>query len=112
MSKPQVALTLKELRSHSGMTQEEISQKLNIARQTYSSYESGMRVPHLELASQIAELFHISLDQLVFGLQYRTDPFARLPDNYQELLKAYANLSVEGQQQVVKYVQFLEQQKI
>lgn len=106
----QIARTLKELRDHYKMNQDEVSQKLNISRQAYSSYERGKRVPSLEMAVQMALLFHVTLDQLIFGLHQKTDPFAKLPSNYQELLKGYTNLSVENQQQAIKYIHFLEQE--
>ena len=40
---------LKELRIQNGMTQAQFSKKLNIARQTYSAYERGVRTPDLDL---------------------------------------------------------------
>lgn len=112
MTSLKIPETLKALRRHSQMTQEELSRQLHIARQTYSYYESGARVPDMEKACRIADFFHITLDQLVYGLHPQgRDPLASLPSDYQELLHSYQNLSLENQQNLKAYIQFLESQQ-
>lgn len=105
----QIALTLKELRDHLGLNQDEVSRQLNISRQAYSSYERGERIPGLEMAVQMAGFFHVGLEQLVFGLHQQGDPFAKLPADYQELLKSYTDLSLEEQQEAIRYIHYLRQ---
>ena len=56
---------LKEIRKISGMTQEELADKLNVSRQTISKWEKGLYTPDLEMAIQFCDLFQISLDELV-----------------------------------------------
>lgn len=108
-----VAETLKELRIHMGLTQEAVSQKLNISRQAYSYYESGRRLPDLDTACRLADFFQISLDQLVVkGLHpVHADPFAALPSDYQTLLNTYQILSPEEQKSVRDYSAFLVERK-
>lgn len=60
-----ISKTLKELRIHLHLTQEQISKDLNIARQTYSYFETGNRTPSLEMARRLAEYHNITIDQLV-----------------------------------------------
>ena len=55
---------LKEIRKISGMTQEELANKLNVSRQTISKWEKGLSVPDLEMAISFCEVFQISLDDL------------------------------------------------
>ncbi len=53
------------LRKTSGLTQEQISSKLNISRQAYSNYETGTRTPDLDTLLRISQLYNISLDTLI-----------------------------------------------
>lgn len=56
---------LTELRKMHGMTQEELAAKLNVSRQTVSKWEIGESLPDIEKSRAIAELFGVTLDNLV-----------------------------------------------
>lgn len=56
---------LTELRKMHGMTQEELAAKLNVSRQTVSKWEMGESLPDIEKSMAIAELFGVTLDNLV-----------------------------------------------
>lgn len=58
-------ILIKELRENKGLTQEEVSKKLNIARATYANYETGKREPNFETLQKIAALFEVSADYLL-----------------------------------------------
>lgn len=47
------------------MTQEELAERLQISRQTLSKYETGESVPDIEKCQAIAEVFGVTLDDLV-----------------------------------------------
>lgn len=104
-----IGKTLKELRSHSGKTQDDISKELNIARQTYSYFETGSRTPSLEMACRLAAYYHITLDQLVLtGLHpSERDPFESLPDGYRQLVQKYHRLTPERQKTLMAFLNFL-----
>lgn len=53
------------LRSITGMTQEELAEKLGVARQTVAKWEAGESVPDLSNAQAIAAVFDVTLDDLV-----------------------------------------------
>ncbi len=53
------------LRKLSGMTQEQLAEKLNIARQTLSKWENGTSMPDVESVVRLSFLFHTSLDELL-----------------------------------------------
>lgn len=55
---------LKELRLESGMTQEELAEKLNISSQTVSKWERGLLAPDIMLLPKIAVLFRCSIDSI------------------------------------------------
>ena len=53
------------LRKLNNLSQEELAEKLNISRQTLSKYETGESLPDIEKCKIIADLFGVSLDDLV-----------------------------------------------
>lgn len=54
-----------ELRKKEKMTQEQLSEKLGVTRQTLLNWEKGITNPDIEQAKNIAVLFKISLDDLL-----------------------------------------------
>ncbi len=56
---------LKYYREVSGITQKTLASKLNITIRSYQRYESGEREPKLDILISIADIFCISLDDLV-----------------------------------------------
>lgn len=58
---------IKKVRSDNQLTQEEMASKLNVSRQTISSWENNRNLPDLELVVQIAEKFNLSVDELLNG---------------------------------------------
>jgi len=58
-------LNLKYLRKLRGWTQEEFAQKLNIKRSLIGAYEEERADPRLEVLEIVAEMFKLSLDELL-----------------------------------------------
>ena len=56
---------LKLLRKNKGMSQEEVSKKLNLTRSSYSGYENGVAEPGLENLILLSIFYKIPLDDLV-----------------------------------------------
>lgn len=56
---------LYDLRKSSGLTQEEMAERLEVSRQTISNWETGSASPSLDKALELSELFSVSLDELV-----------------------------------------------
>ncbi|MDU4147919.1 MAG: helix-turn-helix transcriptional regulator [Bifidobacterium breve] len=69
---------LKILRNENSFRQEDVAAKINVARQTYSYWETGERVPDINSLILLADLYNVSLDYLVgrtsIRSDYRTDP--------------------------------------
>lgn len=53
------------LRKLNGLSQEELAEKVGISRQTLSKYETGESLPDIEKTKAIADVFGVSLDDLV-----------------------------------------------
>lgn len=56
---------VQQLRKLSGMTQEQLAEKINVSRQTISKWESGGTSPDLKSIVKISKLFQVSLDDLL-----------------------------------------------
>lgn len=54
-----------QLRKEKGLSQEELGEKLNVARQTISKWELGETTPEMDKLVQLSEIFNISLDSLI-----------------------------------------------
>ena len=54
-----------KLRKASGLSQEELGDKLNVARQTVSKWELGETTPEMDKLEELSNLFEISIDELV-----------------------------------------------
>lgn len=65
MSVSLLPLKLIELRKQHNYTQEYVSSYIHISRGGYSQYETGKRVPSSESLLKLAELYNISIDQLI-----------------------------------------------
>ena len=56
---------LVSLRKLNDLSQEELADRLQVSRQTLSKYETGESLPDIERCKQLAEIFGVSLDDLV-----------------------------------------------
>lgn len=56
---------LSRLRKQRDMTQSELAEKLNLTRQSISKYETGDSFPDVSILVEIANIFHITLDDLI-----------------------------------------------
>lgn len=61
----QLGKKIKQLRKLSGMTQEQLAEKLSVSRQALSKWENGTSMPDIESVVKISMLFQISLDELL-----------------------------------------------
>ena len=66
---------IRNLREDNDLTQNELSNYLNISQVAYSYYELGKRNIPLELLSKLADYYNTSIDYLL----YRTDNIKPCP---------------------------------
>ena len=55
---------LKQLRLNSGLSQQELSDELNIGRSTLANYEQGKREPNFKTLEIIADYFNVDMNFL------------------------------------------------
>ncbi|WP_338150060.1 helix-turn-helix domain-containing protein [Staphylococcus equorum] len=58
---------MKSIRKEHQLTQEQLSEQLNVSRQTVSAWENNRYLPDIEIIVHIAKTFHLSLDDLILG---------------------------------------------
>ena len=63
----EIGRKLKEARQMSGLTQENVAEKLNVSRQTMSNWETGKFYPDILYVLQLSDLYQVSLDELLKG---------------------------------------------
>ncbi len=65
VSNVQLTDNLVRLRKAYNYTQQQIGDKLNISRQAYSNYERGKRIPDIGMLIRLADIYGVSLEQLL-----------------------------------------------
>ena len=58
---------LKELRKEKGITQEELAEMLYVSGRTVSRWETGTNMPDISLLVDIAEIFDVSISEIING---------------------------------------------
>lgn len=58
-------LRIRELRENYKLSQEELGKKVGRSKSVISSYENNLKIPPLEILTNIAVVFNVSLDYLV-----------------------------------------------
>lgn len=56
---------IRKFRTESGLKQKEMADKIGVDRTSLSSYENNKRVPDIFILCRIADVFGISLDNLI-----------------------------------------------
>lgn len=60
---------LLELRKKKGISQEEAADILGVSRQTVSKWETGLSTPEFDKIKSIADLYEVSINELVTGIK-------------------------------------------
>ena len=65
MKTEDVGNKIKQLRNKNRLTQAELGKKLGVTYQAISNWENGRNTPDLQILIKIAEVFNISVDELL-----------------------------------------------
>lgn len=103
-------MELKRYRKARGLTQEEAAAAIGIPTKTYQNYEREVREADSEVLCALADLYDVSLDELVG----RTAPVAEpeqwgelLDRNEKSLIDLYRSMGTEGRRALVAIAEAL-----
>ena len=58
---------LQELRKEKGLTQEQLAERMGVARRTVSRWETGSNMPDLDILMELADLYAVDLRDILSG---------------------------------------------
>lgn len=62
---------LKKIRKEKKLNQQKVAMDLNISREALSYYENGKREPSLDMLIKMSEYFHVSINYLITGEDFK-----------------------------------------
>lgn len=89
---------LKEARIKKGYTQEQIAEKVGVAKSTYTGYEKGNREPNVNTIGKLME--ELCVDANFLWQDETTFPFELTYDEMEHLVKRYRELDSHGKEMV------------
>ena len=72
--------TLQHAREDKGMTQIQLAMEAEVSQQSITYYESGTRVPSLDVAQRIAKVLNCSIDYLIGNDDSMIESYYKLSD--------------------------------
>ena len=107
MDQIKVGAFLKDLRKETGITQEQLAEKLGVSGRTISRWETGKNMPDISLLVEIAEFFDVSIPEIIKGerksenMKNETKEVAETMSDYakaekEQLIKSFRNMSIIG----------------
>lgn len=96
MSDTELGARLKSAREKNNLTQKEVTAKTSIVKeQTLSAYERGVNSPPIEILKELATLYNISTDYLLFGQSFESRNQKTDKDYLMQLVEAVDNLELK-----------------
>lgn len=96
---------LKKQRENAGLSQYKLSEKIGVSQATVGMWESGKREPNFNMLCKLADLFSISVDDLLGRPAIVTKP-ASLPASDIDLLRKFHSLDAMAQARILNALEF------
>ena len=87
-----VSGNIKKLRSDRGMTQDMLAEKINVTRQTVSSWENGRTQPDIDMLELLADAFGTEIEELIYGEKRKIGLEAPKTDKHKIMNIVFATL--------------------
>ena len=87
------------------MTQQDVADALSVSRSTYASYESGRRMPAIDVLMRLADLYAITLDELT-GHEVKHSHAMQLSHQALRMLKIFNQLPRTIQEWYITHMDF------
>lgn len=88
-------MQLKEIRQANKMTQEEVANAIGIPKKTYQNYEREVREADSSILCQLADLWHVSVDDLMGRSTFENA-------DEEELIRLFRMLDKRGRQKLIE----------
>lgn len=105
---------IKELRAKNKISQQELANKLHVARSTVAMWETGGSQPDNNDLVSLSKIFNVSIDYLLGNSENKKEtapteqPLYEIPD---ELFSLITDLSDEDKSKVISFVRFLKSEQ-
>ncbi|MBY5034155.1 helix-turn-helix domain-containing protein [Streptococcus gallolyticus] len=107
-----LAERLKQLRKEAGLTQKQVAEFLQVAQNSYSNWEKGIRTPLNPTIDKLAELFQVSSEFLKGNTEDRNIDTSSQPEIFFRKAVSDMNMTPEQEKQFQKdVINFIEQRK-
>lgn len=63
----EVANSIKRLRQEKRLSQEQLAEQLHVTRQAISNWENGKTQPDVDTLTQLASVFDVSVERIIYG---------------------------------------------
>ena len=87
-----VSKNIKKLRNERKLTQDSLAEKINVTRQTVSSWENDRTQPDIEMLETLANVFEVSLEEIIYGEKRNVGLEATKKDNRKAMNIVFATL--------------------
>ncbi len=72
----EVANSIKKLRQGKQLSQEQLAERLHVTRQAVSNWENGKTQPDIDTLTQLANIFDVSVERIIYGKEKKHFHFA------------------------------------
>lgn len=104
MDQIKIGAFLKELRKEKNLTQEQLAERLNVSGRTVSRWETGSNMPDIGLLIEIAELYDVSIPEIVNGERKSENMDQETRDTAIKMAEYSQNEVRSGKQMVIGYL--------
>lgn len=66
-----ISKNIKQFRNAAGITQDDLAAKINVSRQTISSWETDRTQPDVDMLEALASVFEVSIEEIIYGRKNR-----------------------------------------
>lgn len=80
-------IRLKELRELHNLTQDQLGRKIGRSKSVISSYENNIKIPPIDILTELAVIYNVSLDYLVGIDKAEMISVASLTDGQKEIIR-------------------------
>ena len=102
-------MKLKEYRLQKGMKQEDVAKHLGLPTKTYQNYEREVREADTEVLCALADLYKISLDELVGRTTVEPNTVVETLQMQDELLGIFKTINEDGKHFLLKLARCVEE---